>query len=35
MRNLAAFFAHNKKQNGNIKRVVSKNFVDEKGNPIK
>ncbi|MEK4170963.1 hypothetical protein MHI22_05245 [Lysinibacillus sp. FSL L8-0312] len=34
MSNLAAFFAHNKKQNGNIKRVVSKNFVDEQGNPI-
>ncbi|MGE6602590.1 phage tail assembly chaperone [Lysinibacillus fusiformis] len=34
MSNLAAFFAHNKKQNGNIKRVVSKKFEDEQGNPI-
>ncbi|MFA1738437.1 phage tail assembly chaperone [Lysinibacillus fusiformis] len=34
MSNLAAFFAHNKKQNGNIKRAVSKNFVDEQGKSI-
>ncbi|MGK4115771.1 hypothetical protein AB0Y38_05715 [Lysinibacillus capsici] len=34
MSNLTAFFAHNKKQNGNIKRAVSKNFVDEQGKPI-
>lgn len=35
MSNLAAFFAHNKKQNGNIKRAISKNFLDEQGKPIK
>lgn len=35
MTNLTAFFAHNKKQNENIKRAISKNFVDEEGNPIK
>lgn len=34
MSKLTAFFAHNKKQNGNIKRAVSKNFVDEQGKPI-
>ena len=34
MSNLTAFFAHNKKQNGNIKRAVSKSFVDEQGKPI-
>lgn len=34
MTNLTAFFAHNKKQNGNIKRAVSKSFVDEQGKPI-
>lgn len=34
MSNLQAFFAHNKKQNGNIKRAVSKSFVDEQGKPI-
>ncbi|MEK8198338.1 phage tail assembly chaperone [Lysinibacillus sp. FSL M8-0134] len=34
MSNLAAFFAHNKKQNGNIKRAISKSFVDEQGKPI-
>ena len=34
MTNLAAFFAHNKKKNGNIKRAVSKNFVDEQGKSI-
>lgn len=34
MSNLAAFFAHNKKKNGNIKRAVSKNFVDEQGKSI-
>lgn len=34
MSNLQAFFAHNKKQNENIKRAVSKRFVDENGNPI-
>ncbi len=34
MSNLAAFFAHNKKQNDNIKRAISKKFIDEQGNPI-
>lgn len=34
MSNLTAFFAHNKKQNGNIKRAVSKSFVDEQGKSI-
>ena len=34
MTNLVAFFAHNKKQNDNIKRAISKKFVDEQGNPI-
>jgi len=34
MSNLTAFFAHNKKQNENIKRAISKKFVDEHGNPI-
>lgn len=34
MSNLQAFFAHNKKQNGNIKRAISKSFVDEQGKPI-
>ncbi|AUS87761.1 hypothetical protein LBYS11_16080 [Lysinibacillus sp. YS11] len=34
MSNLTAFFAHNKKQNENIKHAISKKFVDEQGNPI-
>lgn len=34
MSNLVAFFAHNKKQNDNIKRAISKKFIDEQGNPI-
>ncbi|KGR88876.1 phage tail assembly chaperone [Lysinibacillus boronitolerans] len=34
MTNLQAFFAHNKKQNGNIKRAISKSFIDEQGKPI-
>lgn len=29
MTNLQAFFAHNKKKQDNIKRAISKNFVDE------
>lgn len=35
MSNLAAFFAHNKKQKGNIERPISTSFLDEEGNPIK
>ena len=34
MTNLAAFFAHNKKENENIKRAISKRFVDENSKPI-
>lgn len=34
MSNLTAFFAHNKKGNENIKRAISKKFIDEQGNPI-
>lgn len=34
MTNLQAFFAHNKKQNENIKRPISKSFIDENGAPI-
>ena len=34
MSNLQAFFAHNKKKKENLKRAISKSFVDEKGQPI-
>ncbi|WPK12232.1 hypothetical protein R6U77_00670 [Lysinibacillus louembei] len=34
MSNLQAFFAHNKKKQDNIKRAISKSFVDENGNAV-
>ena len=34
MSNLTAFFAHNKKNNENIKRALSKKFVDEQDKPM-
>ncbi|KOY81279.1 hypothetical protein I6G82_02690 [Lysinibacillus macroides] len=34
MNNLQAFFSHNKKQQDNIKKPISKSFIDENGNAI-